>query len=307
MTSLLEVLLTFVGSMLILALIAQSVQELIKVTFAVKGFTARRAAESLISEAARAQGLMEADGREIVEAVVQRLVQLGQGGVRPGALRLDTLTAPLLDQLVRSVDQEAVGSLRGIGETEARERLGKVATQAVAWFPLAMGPVDERYRRRMRGLALLSSAIVVLALNADAFAILRKAREDPEFRHKVQATALHLDSLAQRARAEMGPDTAAGPRPHPAADTLSAALPRVLAQADSEFAFGAPGGREFGTYRWWIGILGSILLVSLGAPFWHDALEALFGLKNRIRAEAKAGGRRASAEAEQPTAAKKTG
>jgi hypothetical protein len=40
-------------------------------------------------------------------------------------------------------------------------------------------------------------------------------------------------------------------------------------------------------FRWWIGIVASVLLVSLGAPFWHDLLETLFGLKNRMQAQAQ--------------------
>jgi hypothetical protein len=291
MTSLLEMLITFVGVMLILALIAQSVQELIKATFAVKGFTARHALEKLITEAARAQGLMQADGQEIAQAVTQRLIQLGQDGVRRGALRLDTLSAPLLGQLITSIEPEAVGSLRGIGGDQAERRLGGVAAQAVAWFPLAMDPVDERYRRRMRGFALLSSALVVLALNADALAILRRARDDPQFRQRVQATAASLDSLSQRARAEATRDTVAGTPQHVVQDSARSALTRVVSPANTDLVLGTPKDWQYADYRWWIGILASILLVSLGAPFWHDAFEALFGLKNRIRAEAEAGGR----------------
>jgi hypothetical protein len=30
-------------------------------------------------------------------------------------------------------------------------------------------------------------------------------------------------------------------------------------------------------------MIASVLLVSLGAPFWHDVLESVFGLKSRLR------------------------
>jgi hypothetical protein len=271
MASLLEVLLTFVGAMLVLALIAQSVQELVKASLAIKGSTARRALERLIMEASRSQGLLDGDARELTEALVRRLAGLGQHGVRPGALRLDVLTAPLLGDLLRTIDPDSVGSLRGLARAQARLRLDAVAAQAVQWFPLAMDPVDDRYRRRMRGLALLSATIVVLGLNADALDIMHRARHDPEFRRRTLALVEDVDSLAAGAAA-------------PDARRPAQVLERIA--ADSGFVLGTPGRRRWSDPDWWTGILASVLLVSLGAPFWHDLLESLFGLKNRIRAEA---------------------
>jgi hypothetical protein len=302
MTSLLEVLITFVSAMLILALVAQSVQEVIKVIFAIKAATARRALEGLLAEAAQAEGLLRGDGTQVVDAIVKRLSNLGQNGVRPGALRLDTLNAPLLGELICSLEPEAVASLKGLSGDMAVKKLEKLAGRAMRWFPLAMDPVDERYRRRMRALSLLSAAIVVVSLKADAFGIIEKARHDPAFRARIQLMALQADSLDQRRRAEAvtiaaadsvahqdttgAGATAAKPRPQPVADSAHAAFLALL-KPDSEPLFGGtwplPGHR----LSWFIGIAASVLLVSLGAPFWHDALETLFGVKNRIRAQAE--------------------
>jgi hypothetical protein len=57
--------------------------------------------------------------------------------------------------------------------------------------------------------------------------------------------------------------------------------------ADTSFLAGITGERHPERLDWWLGILLSTFLVSLGAPFWHDTLETLFGIKNRVRAEAK--------------------
>lgn len=302
MTSLLEVLITFVSAMLILALIAQSVQELIKVVFAIKAATARHALEGLVAEAAQAEGLLPGDGAQVVDAVVRRLSNLGQNGVLPGALRLDTLSAPLLGELIRTLEPEAVASLKGLSGEKATARLNELATRAMRWFPLAMEPVDYRYRRRMRVLALVSATIVVVSLNADAFSIIEKARQDPAFRAHVQQTALQADSLAQRARAEAATIAAAEsvarqdttvtegpvpakPLPRPVADSARAAFLGLMTSDNNLFGgTRLPPGHQV---QWLIGIFASILLVSLGAPFWHDALEALFGVKNRIRAQAE--------------------
>ena len=302
MTSLLEVLITFVSVMLILALIAQSVQEIIKVIFAIKAVTARHALERLVSETATAEGLLCGDGRQIADAIVKRLSNLGQNGVRRSALRLDTLSAPLLSELIRTLEPEAVASLKGLSADAAKAKLALLAERATRWFPLAMDPVDDRYRRRMRVLALVSATLVVVGLNADAFDIIEKARHDPAFRARVQLAALHADSLAQRARAEATTiaaaesasrqdTTVAGglaplkPRPRPVQDSARDAFLAVMT-SDSNL-FGGTRLPEGHRVQWFIGIFASILLVSLGAPFWHDALEALFGIKNRIQAQAE--------------------
>jgi hypothetical protein len=299
MLSLLETLLTFIGVMLVLALAAQSVQELVKVVFALKGQAALHGLRGLINEAVRAEGLGQS-GDEILKSVTRRLQGLGQNGVRPKALRLDALTASQLADLVTHVDAQDVGTLRTVHGDAAQAALKGVAERAVAWFPLAMEPVADRYRRRMRGVAFLSSAAVVWALNADALTIFRRAQEDDQFRRRVSAVTTELSSLQSRVR-ELGtrcvevPAGRAG-APVSTADSACRALRPALdsldqralqAAADTAFVAGFTGPRRPRDPNWWIGILLSTLLVSLGAPFWHDTLETLFGIKNRVRAEAK--------------------
>jgi len=303
MLSLLETLITFIGVMLVLALAAQSVQELVKIIFALKGQAALHGLRGLINEAVRAEGLGQS-GDDVVKSVVRRLQGLGQNGVRPKALRLDALSASQLADLVKSVDPQDVPDLRTLHGEAAGAVLKKVADRASTWFPLAMDPVADRYRRRMRGVAFVSSAAVVLALNADALAIFRRARDDDQFRNRVSAATAEISELHQKVR-DLGDRcvkgkatrSAAGAAARPeAADSACQALRPVLdslnkgalrAAADTTFLAGITGPRRPKDLSWWIGILLSTLLVSLGAPFWHDALETMFGVKNRVRAEAK--------------------
>src|SRR5215210_5055557 len=183
MLSLLETLLTFVGVMLVLALAAQSLQELVKAMFALKGQTTLRGLKGLVNEAVRSTGLNQS-GDDLLKSVVRRLQGLGQNGVRPNALRLDTLTANQLSDLILHVDPREVPDLRGSHPDAGQAALALIAERASTWFPLAMEPVAERYRRRMRVVSLVSSAAVVLALNADALTIFRQAQENDEFRQR---------------------------------------------------------------------------------------------------------------------------
>jgi hypothetical protein len=144
--------------------------------------------------------------------------------------------------------------------------------------------------------AVAAAAVVVGALNANVITIVQRALTDPAFREVAADQALRLrtaDSVAQALRDSV----AAAP-----ADTSAAAVAaraRLAAQRDTAVArldsllrvslagstslFGGyPKGWRF-SGEWLLGMIASVLLVSLGAPFWHDVLESVFGLKSRLR------------------------
>ncbi|HEX9895310.1 MAG TPA: hypothetical protein VGA78_15380, partial [Gemmatimonadales bacterium] len=108
MSNLFEAALAFVGVMFLLGLAAQSVQEIVKTTFAIKGFTRRKAIEGLVGEAVRVQGQFSIDARAIIDELIRRLAALGQNGVRKGKVRLDELEADQLKDLIESVPASAV-------------------------------------------------------------------------------------------------------------------------------------------------------------------------------------------------------
>jgi hypothetical protein len=330
MLQMLEVLITFVGVILVMALAAQSIQEIIKMMFAIKGRTSLEALKGLLVESSKANQFPAATGETIFIQVLERLRGLGQDGVRPKAVRLDSLGKEDLCGIIKRVAACEVDGIKALDPADGQKKLEEIATSAEGWYDLAMSPVGDRYRRRMRGYALLSSAVVVFALNADAIGIFRQASTDPEYRKAVIATVSELndkgkirrqleDSLAvvehprdttAKLPAGTTQDTSTADSAQagdstetPAAEPDTAAI-RVLkdsihvidsvttAQIDSVlggqagFVIGDRGDFHWSNPTWWIGIVVSILLVSLGAPFWHDLLEALFGLKNRIRAQA---------------------
>jgi hypothetical protein len=298
MLSLLETLLTFVGIMLVLALAAESLQELVKAGFALKGQAALRGLRGLISEAVKSRGLTNS-GEEIYQSIVRRLQGLGQNGVRPTALRLDALTDKQLADLLRSVNPAEISDLKNMQHQNAGAELEELAETAKRWFPMAMDPVADRYRRRMRGLAFLSSAVVVWALNADAITLFRRARDDDQFRQHVNAATAELSGLqkrvqelTQRCGTPATTDTTRASADSVCQRELEAARDTARVRggqiaADTTFIAGLTGPRRPKEIKWWIGILLSTFLVSLGAPFWHDTLETLFGIKNRVRAQAK--------------------
>lgn len=286
MSSLLEVLATFVGTMMILALAAERLQEVVKASLALKGWTRLSAVRRLVIEAARAKGLMRTDGEELFEELVQRLRNLGQNGLRKKAVRLDAIDKCQLSSLIRGVDAGRVSGLGMLSAAEAATRLEAVGKQVEDWFDLAMEPVANRYRRRMQLWAVASALLVVGVLNADAFAIAKQARSDQQFRETVTAQVARLriaDSLAGLHSDSSAPgDTSGSHSVQPVLSTPQDSILLAALTGSTPLFRGYPAGWKF-SMQWLLGILFSALLVSLGAPFWHDILESVFGLKNRIR------------------------
>lgn len=275
MGSLLETLITFVGTILVFALAAQSIQEMLKSIFAIKGRTMQSAIEGLVRESTTAVGQAPADADAILVQVTARLRALGQGGIRPNRIRLDTLPAAQLQELIAKVEPHAVPGLPA-EHAKAIGILAAIGRQARDWYPLAIAPVDERYRRRMRMLAFFTSAVVVIPFNLDATRIFRLAETRPGLRAQVVAIAAHADSAYRGL-----PTKTAG-------SVASQSDLQQIGRVFNEDLLGCFTLAKLKQPRWWLGILFSIVLVSMGAPFWDDLLESLFGLKSRVVAAGRA-------------------
>ncbi len=90
MGSLLETLITSVGTILVFALAAQSIQEMLKSIFAIKGRTMQAAIEGLVRESTRALGQAPADADAIlvqVTAACARWVRAVSGPIESGSTR----------------------------------------------------------------------------------------------------------------------------------------------------------------------------------------------------------------------------
>lgn len=293
MTELLEGALAFVGIVMVLALAAERLQELVKAAFALKSNVRVAGVRRLVHEAATAAGFKPGPATGLVEHVLDRLRALNQRGLRNKAVRLDHVTKCDLKKLIAELDPDAVEALRSIATDVAKQRLHQVAVNVEAWYDLAMAPVDGRHARRMRLGAFVSAAVVVLAVNADGLTLIRQAWSDSAFQNSVNTrlgSVLQTDSVLRArlaVRDSLRADTTAADAARAAADsTLQVALATRNLQVDSVLTqahlipLQYPAGFHV-TARWIFGILLSTLLVSLGAPFWHDVLESVLGLKKR--------------------------
>jgi hypothetical protein len=180
--------------------------------------------------------------------------------------------------------------------------------QAEVWYDTVMQGFEERYTRHMRTVALVISVIVVMILNANFFSIYRALAADPV---KTAALAEQTGSILEQSRRVTGgqdgatatptPAASASPAPTPAAAPVTVEDLKRQGQEVSELVgtyksfgiepltwqqfyngitFNAPAGDIFETVIGWAIM---VMLLSVGAPFWQDTLESLFGLKNLLR------------------------
>lgn len=168
-----------------------------------------------------------------------------------------------------------------------RNRLSSVEV----WFDTVMQSFDERYARGMRTWSLVLSLIVVVALNANIFTIAGRILSDDATRKAVLAAV-----ETEQKKATKGPQPAAAVTTPPAGqpptaqsivkDTQKAIQPNVVLY--TSLGFGLKSREDLvhnpvGTLAGWLAMA---MLLSVGAPFWQDTLESLFGVKNLLRKNA---------------------
>ncbi len=173
-------------------------------------------------------------------------------------------------------------------------RVGQLTAKVDEWYSTIMQGFEERYNRSMKTFALVISFITVLLLNANIFAIYRQVSSNEQMRAQ-------LVNAGQQISQKLNEQRTAGQTSDAQTD---AAINEVVDQqvkkiqenvgVYTSFGFEGPKwiarvlkdpGKVFsrGTFETIIGWIVMTMLLSVGAPFWQDTLESLFGLKNFLR------------------------
>lgn len=150
------------------------------------------------------------------------------------------------------------------------------------WYDTVMLGFQERYARHMRTWAFLIGLAVTILLNADIFAIYKRLATSAVDQQRVLNQSAAIESHYATLIANAGQNATT-------VQQLNAQLQKELDAA--AMSYPALGIEPFQSWRdildatpWQvIGWLIMAALLSLGAPFWHDVLESLFGLKNLLR------------------------
>ncbi|HKS27068.1 MAG TPA: hypothetical protein VJS44_04585, partial [Pyrinomonadaceae bacterium] len=194
-------------------------------------------------------------------------------------------------------------------------------TSIANWYDTVMQSFEERYARSMRTWTIILSACVVIVMNANIVNIYRDISTSSAKRAVFlqQADTLLNRSRAAAAAAAAASGAAPAPSPSPGqapaqgaagAQNNNVEVEKFLNEgkdvietnANYLTAIGLKGPTWFGNIRpvmanlradpmWVLGVIFRTLLgwlimtmlLSVGAPFWQDVLESLFGLKNKLR------------------------
>jgi len=225
--------------------------------------------------------------REYVTADVLRLVAEVQGHLEQAAA--GTPADAVLQKAVETAREltKAAAELHGkLAELGAHLRARIDAIEA--WYDPIMQSFEERYARHMKTWAFVLAAIITIALDANLPRLYKRMATDDVSKQRVLTEAT---AIQQRYMAAI--DTARQNNNQPMLQELTAKLNDEIDEATSSYP--ALGLELLDIEAFWNRttplekvkvILGWILmsfLLSLGAPFWHDALQSIFGLKNYLR------------------------
>jgi hypothetical protein len=172
------------------------------------------------------------------------------------------------------------------------------------WYDTVMQSFEERYNRQMKNFALYISIGVVIFFNVNIVRIYRNISTDSLQRTLiVRAGEKMIDERPSAPAANSNPDPNAPP---PTVEELKKDIEAIRGYAASYRGLGLspltwgdvkswlgtwvqdfPGagwwGYRLGDLKMLLGWALTVLLLSVGAPFWQDALESLFGVKNLLR------------------------
>lgn len=338
--SALNTIIAMVILLLVLSLMVQSIQSLVKKMFKLKSSVFVNSIIDLF-EYVDSQNLLGKKPQELLDLVKEEYRKLGRETLF-GRPMLDSISKEDLVKIVNRIVATHPELKDKFNPATIREELEK-------WFETVMQGFNERYTRHMKSVAVIIAFLVVVVLNANIFTIYRNIATNDVLQARilsmsdqVQKQAADAAAAAKKEQAnakpnpspiaaptpvvaEPGPNPAAGSSPEAQSTTTttsSSSSDQTNKQAEEakqnakeiegylrqsqELGFSPLKPKQVYDFVWgqgvWAGedkpffwvraahgakvLLGWLimtLLLSVGAPFWQDALESLFGLKGLIR------------------------
>ena len=151
-----------------------------------------------------------------------------------------------------------------------------------SWFDQTIDRVSQRFTQYTHWITIAVSLVVVLAVQVDIIAVVDRLSIDDQFRNTVVSSAVKDFSQETAPQSDTNPSsppekstTAPNVAPGPYYDLLSKAGLITLPTNGSWF-------RQLEDPRKYPGMVLSVLLISLGAPFWYGILKNLLGLRSTL-------------------------
>jgi hypothetical protein len=289
--------------LLVLSLIVQSIQSLVKKLFKLKSTVFVNSMLDLF-QYVESEKLLGQQPEAIVELVKEEFRKLGRETLR-GRPMFDSISK---EDLLKIVDKIVQNDPR-IDKSKLDPK--RIQQELEKWFETVMQGFNERYARHMKSVAVIIAFIVVVVLNANFFSVYRNIAASDALQAKILAAGAEVQKQAAAqnpANPQTSPSTPGGTTnqsDQQAKEDLKKSANEVQQYADEYKGFGftplkpqqvgdfvlaqgvwqgaSTSVRAAHAGKVLLGWLIMTLLLSVGAPFWQDALESLFGLKGLIR------------------------
>ena len=232
---------------------------------------------------------------------VARATATAQGSTPTAASALADASIPVLEHLAEGFNSIAICLTKLRTEFDsAIAPLRSKLKETESWFDTVMQSFSERYARGMKTWAIVISFLIVVLLNANFFNIYQKISTNEALRNSLVQNQAQLKELQQTAESAAAEPIGTAPG---LKATLNEQQSTVRGEIDAYASFGFKPLSLEQVRHWatgkptWNGLFHTTeiltgwilmtLLLSVGAPFWEDTLESLFGLKNIINASSK--------------------
>jgi hypothetical protein len=172
---------------------------------------------------------------------------------------------------------------------EGEPALASLKPGVEKWFDAVMDRSSDWFIAKTRVITVAAAFLLAIGLHVDSIDLVRRLARDPDLRIRLAGMA---DTVSRRAEEGLALAPQAG-ADHEAIARLSGSIDRIRRDLELEIAPG-PGRwlERSPTASSLAGVALSALFLSLGAPFWYNALRQLAALKpvlaRKVAAEAAA-------------------
>jgi hypothetical protein len=277
----LDTVIALIVVLLVLSLIVQSIQAVIKKWCKLKS---RSILDSLgdLFEYVDSQTVANKSSATLIAEIKQEFKKLGRVSFVRKTPMVDSIAK---DDLLKILDRLNATALNPKVET---------------WYDTTMQGFEERYARHMKSIAICISIVLVLFLNANFFQVYRNIATNEVLRNSLLERRDQIQRQLNDRSSQFTDQQSQAIK-----EQLNSELKELQSTMDESLTFGfspirsqqltdflvARGDwqsvsftdRLGHAFKALVGWSIMVMLLSVGAPFWQDALESLFGIKSLLR------------------------
>ena len=281
----LDTVIALITVILLLSLVVQSVQSVVKKWLKLKSKTIQTSLVDLF-DYVKTKDLAGIESTWLATEVKKQFGLLG---------KVSLFKTPMMDSIAKTDLLKILGEIKM--ENADAVKVDALKQKVDEWFETVMQGFEERYTRHMKTVALCVSIVVVIVLNANFFDIYQNIATNDSLRETVIArrgqieerlkqlnsedpskvTKQDVDKAIEELRGLQGETLIFGITPLSATDVSN------FFKREGPWAAPNAGSRFWYLMKLLAGWSITVMLLSVGAPFWQDTLESLFGIKNLLR------------------------